>query len=123
MPQQQVTRETVLAAGVEQVWDVVTVEVGSWLADEGELDPRVGGDGWFRDGDELRHAVVEDVVEGRRLAFRWWRLGEDGVGEATRVELALDAVEEQATRLVVVEGATPPAPLPPAEPAALAFAG
>jgi uncharacterized protein YndB with AHSA1/START domain len=65
-----------------------------------ELDVAPGGGGIFRWGDgDTRVATVEEVEEGRRYAFRW--ATEDG-GDASRVELELEDVEE-GTRVVVTE--------------------
>lgn len=93
----EVTREIVLPAPREEVWEALTDEdrLAEWFANDVELDPRPGGSGVFRwnDGDE-RRAVVETVEPGRRLVLRW---EDDGV-----VELWLeDAVS--GTRVLVRE--------------------
>ena len=113
-----VTRSADIPADADDVWEALVN--GDWLGDEAELDPRAGGEGLILDGGELRHVVVEAVEPGRRLTYRWWPLTPDGVGRASRVEIAVEP-EEQATRVIVTE--TPllvPTPLPSTGPLALA---
>ena len=127
--EQNVQRSADLAADPARVWDE-TVS-GAWLGEDGLVDPRPGADGWVRDGQTLRHLVVEEVLEGRRLVFRWWALGPDGVGPATRVRIDLDAEpatdadadapEQERTRVHVVEApVVVGAPLPSTGPLAMA---
>jgi len=108
MDEPRVERETVVPASPEEVWEALTdgALLEEWLAPEVELDPREGGDVSVRleDGEE-RSGTVEEVEEGRRLAFRWER---EGVGESY-VELTVDAVAG-GSRVVVVE--TGPALVP-----------
>ena len=93
-----------------------------WLGDDGVIELRRGADGWVREGDALRHLVVDSVDPGRRLVFSWWPLTPDGIGPASRVEIEVDAdVEHEQTRVVVVE--TPlvgGAPVPSSGPLAMA---
>ena len=104
------TRTVILCGDVEQVWSGVVA--GDWLGDGARLDLLRGADGWVRDGDDLRHLVVEDVDEHRRLVFRWWPLSADGVGTASRVELDLDPGDDDGTTVMrVLE--TPIAPATP----------
>jgi uncharacterized protein YndB with AHSA1/START domain len=92
----RVQRELLLPARPEDVWDAVTGD--GWLAEEVDLDLRVGGDAHFRSGAGTKTGWVEDVCAPERLAF-WW--AQDG-NPATRVELTLTP-EGEATRLRVVE--------------------
>ena len=98
---QVVRREVLLPHAREQVWAQLADAHGleGWLADQVELEVATGTRGTLRwnDGTE-RAAVVEEVLEARRLALRWWRDGED----ATLVELTLED-HGAGTRLVVVE--------------------
>jgi uncharacterized protein YndB with AHSA1/START domain len=98
----EVTREVVLRAPPEEVWDAVTDpgRLEEWFANEVELTLEPGGEGTFRweDG-ETRLATVEEVDEGRRFAFTW--AGEEGDDEA-RVELVLEE-DDEGTRVVVTE--------------------
>jgi uncharacterized protein YndB with AHSA1/START domain len=99
-----VKREVVFEAPLEEVWQALTrpERLQEWFANDVELDLRPGGTGVFRwDDGSLRHAVVEDVEEERRLAFRW----SDEDGAESRVELALDDARD-GTRLTVTETAT-----------------
>ena len=93
----EVTREVVVPAPPEEVWEALTEpeRLEEWFANEVELDVRPGGAGRFRwdDGDE-RHAVVREVDPGERLVLDW-----DDEGT---VELTLEEVEE-GTRLLVRE--------------------
>jgi uncharacterized protein YndB with AHSA1/START domain len=100
---QAVQREVVFEAPLEEVWQALTqVErLSEWFANEVELDVRPGGTGVFRwDDGSVRHAVVEEVDEERRFAFRW----SDDDGNETRVELLLDT-DAEGTRLTVTEAA------------------
>lgn len=96
-----VRRETILTVDRDTAWQALCDAEGleTWLADEVALEVRPGAEGTvrFADGEE-REALVEEVVEGRRLALRWAEPG----GEESIVELTLDDVPE-GTRLVVVE--------------------
>ena len=95
----EVTREVVLEAPVEEVWDALTdpEQLEEWFANDVELDLERGGDGVFRwDDGEERHAVVEEVVPERRFTFTW-----DDKG---RVEIELEEVEG-GTRVLVTETA------------------
>ena len=92
----EVTREVVLPAGPEEVWEALTEpeRLEEWFATEVELDAQPGGEGVFRwgDGDE-RRAVVREADEERRLVLDW----EDGT-----VVVELEEVED-GTRVRVVE--------------------
>jgi uncharacterized protein YndB with AHSA1/START domain len=100
-----VTRDVVLDAPPEQVWEALTDEaaLSEWLAPEVELDAQPGGEVVcrFEDGEE-RRGEVELVEEAERLAFHWWR--EDR--GPSRVEFVLDAVAD-GTRLTVTETRPP----------------
>jgi uncharacterized protein YndB with AHSA1/START domain len=99
-----VTRSVDLDAAPAQVWDALTEAalLAEWLADEVEIEPEPGGEIVCRyaDGEE-RRGEVELVEEAERLAWSWWREGDDG---PSRVELVLDAVAA-GTRLTVIETA------------------
>jgi uncharacterized protein YndB with AHSA1/START domain len=96
-----VTREVVLDAPPEQVWEALTDQtaLSEWLAPEVELDPREGGEVVcrFEDGEE-RLGEVELVEEAERLAFHWWREGR----APSRVEFTLTPLPP-GTRLTVTE--------------------
>jgi uncharacterized protein YndB with AHSA1/START domain len=100
----EVTRSVELDAAPAEVWDALTEEtlLAEWLADEVEIEAEPGGEIVCRyaDGEE-RRGEVELVEEAERLAWSWWRKGDDG---PSRVELILDAVAER-TRLTVIETA------------------
>jgi uncharacterized protein YndB with AHSA1/START domain len=92
----RIERELVVDASAEEVWEAIVGD--GWLADEVELDLRVGGDAIFRSGQETKTGWVEQVLAPERLAF-WWAV--DGQ-PATRVELRV-ITECDATRVRVVE--------------------
>ena len=95
----EVTREVVLEAPLDEVWDALTdpAELAEWFANDVELELEPGGDGIFRwDDGEERHAVVEEVDRLRRFTFTW---EEDG-----RVSIELNEVEG-GTRVLVTETA------------------
>ncbi len=104
----EVTRELVVEAPAEEVWQALTDpnRLEEWFANEVELEAEPGGEGTFRwDSGEVRRAVVEEVETGRRLSFRW----RDDVepAEESRVVFTLTDVPE-GTRLVVTEAAQEP---------------
>ena len=93
----EVTREVVLDAPVEEVWEALTdpEQLEEWFANDVELDAQEGGEGVFRwDNGEERHATVVEAAPGERLVLDW-----DDEGT---VELTLEEVEE-GTRLRVRE--------------------
>ncbi|CAN5710984.1 MAG: hypothetical protein M3493_03535 [Actinomycetota bacterium] len=121
-----VTRQVLVPAEPGDTWNVVTHDVAGWLADEGCIELRPGGEGWVREDGRLRHVITELVEAQRCLTFRWWPVDAEGVGPATRVTLELlrdttsgDEDQAPATRVVVVEAPAAPA-LPPTGPLALA---
>jgi uncharacterized protein YndB with AHSA1/START domain len=70
----EVTREIVLPAPREEVWEALTDEarLSEWFANDVELDPRPGGAGVFRwDDGEERSAAVEAIEPEERLVLRW----------------------------------------------------
>jgi uncharacterized protein YndB with AHSA1/START domain len=97
-----VTRSVDLDAPPAAVWDALTEDelLREWLADEVELEAEPGGEIVCRyaDGEE-RRGEVELVEEAERLAWSWWRAGDEG---PSRVELVLHAVAG-GTRLTVIE--------------------
>jgi uncharacterized protein YndB with AHSA1/START domain len=82
-------KEVLLPVGADEAWEAITEPdaLEAWLADEVELDLRVGGQATFVLGDgEQRHAVVEEVSPGERWSFWWWT--GDAPGSRVTVELA-----------------------------------
>ncbi len=99
----EVTRELVLPAPPEEVWEELTdpERLEEWFANEVELEVEEGGEGHFRwENGEERHAVVEEVEEGRRLGYRWT----DEDGNETHVDFTIEEVDD-GTRVVVTETA------------------
>jgi uncharacterized protein YndB with AHSA1/START domain len=107
----QIERETLIAAPVERVWELLTQaeHLGRWFGDAGaEIDLRPGGAlslNW-EDYGTVRGRVV-DVEPPRRFSYRWAVLrdpnGTEPVdGNSTLVEFTLHA-EADGTRLRVVE--------------------
>ena len=103
-PNPGVRREIELDAAPADVWNALTRPelLEQWFEAEVELDPRPGGAGRFTGTDgERRSARVDDVDEGRRLAFTWW--SDEQIGEpATKVEFVLTPTRV-GTRVVVTE--------------------
>jgi uncharacterized protein YndB with AHSA1/START domain len=89
----RIERELELDATVEEVWDAVTSD--GFMADDVVLDLRPGGGARFGDKD----GWVEEALAPARLTF-WWA---DGDEPASRVELTLDPLGEDRTRLRVIE--------------------
>src|SRR3954471_21600185 len=76
----QIEREIVFPASPAEVWEALTEpeRLEEWVATEGELDPRPGGEGTFRWGNgEERHATVREADAEERLVLDW----DDGGGE------------------------------------------
>jgi len=107
----QIERETVIAAPVERVWEVLTEpeHVGRWFSDAGaEIELRPGGAivlRWAEMG--VGRARVVDVDPPRRFTYRWAAIREHWGEEpddrnSTLVEFTL-APEGDGTRLRVVE--------------------
>lgn len=95
----QVTRELVLPAPPEEVWEALTdpERLKEWFANDVEWD---GDELVYRwDDGEERRARIEQADEPRRLGFRW----HDGEGDETEVTFELEPAEE-GTRLTVTEG-------------------
>ena len=104
----EVTRELVLPAPCEEVWEALTnpQRLEEWFANEVELDLATG-EGEFRWGSgDVRRAIVEETELERRLALRWWDPEERAVGDS-EVVFTLEEIPA-GTRLVVTETATGP---------------
>jgi uncharacterized protein YndB with AHSA1/START domain len=104
----RIERELELRASPTRVWEALTdpLLMADWLADEVTLELWPGGEARFVTGDLVRTGWVEEVRSPRsgdddsgRLTFWWAADGE----AASRVELALWPVDEQRTRLRIVE--------------------
>ena len=102
-----VEKEVRIEAPVEVVWQLVTEpqQIRRWLADEVDVDVRVGGRGeFFYNPDHPYEIRVEAMEPPRRFAFRWvhrsgLQLRDDN---SLLVEFTLEP-EGGATRLRVVE--------------------
>jgi uncharacterized protein YndB with AHSA1/START domain len=93
----EVTRELVLPAPPDEVWEALTdpERLEEWFANEVELDLRPGGGAHFRwSNGEERHAIVTEVEPEERLTFEWEDEGE--------VEFTLEE-DDEGTRVTVVE--------------------
>jgi len=104
----EVTRELVVPAAEEDVWDALTnpERLSEWFANDVELTVERGGEGVFRWADgAVRRAVVDAVDERRRLVMRWW--DEDEPAAVSVVTITLDEADE-GTRVRVVETASAP---------------
>lgn len=100
MTEPRVRREVVLDATAEEVWRALTdeAELSAWFGAVVRLQPVPGGGGVFDEGDVVRHAVVEEVDEERRLVLRWSAPGE----QESRVVFTIGDGDE-GTRLTVEE--------------------
>jgi uncharacterized protein YndB with AHSA1/START domain len=110
-----VRRELVLPFTREEAWPLLgdAAELETWFADEVSFAIEEGASGTVRVEEGERVAVVEEVIPGRRVAFRWWDPAEPE--SETLVDLTLDDVPE-GTRLVVVELPVRSLPVAPAAP-------
>jgi uncharacterized protein YndB with AHSA1/START domain len=106
----QIERETVIAAPVERVWEVLTAaeHVGRWFSDAGaEIDLRPGGAMVLRWTYGVARLRIVDVDPPRRFSYRWAAMREHWGEEpddrnSTLVEFTLEP-EGAGTRLRVVE--------------------
>ncbi len=99
---QAVRRELVLPFTREEAWPLLgdAAELETWFAEEVSFAIEEGATGTVLTEAGERVAVVDEVVAGRRVTFRWWDPAEPEA--ETLVELTLDDVPG-GTRLVVVE--------------------
>jgi len=101
-----IERRVTLPTDLAEAWDLLTDPdlLAGWLGAEVDLTPVVGTGGTVIDHDgQRRHLVVEEVVDGERLVWRWWGEADD----ASTVEISLTpAVDGTVVR--VTEAATTP---------------
>jgi uncharacterized protein YndB with AHSA1/START domain len=98
----QLTREVVVDASVDEVWELLTDEgeLATWLASSVALDPQPGGAGRLTfDDDEVWRVRVDEVDVARHLRLTWWP---EAGGPASEVTFSVDRVA-QGTRLRVSE--------------------
>ncbi len=98
-----VRRERDLPVPAEDAWHLLEDAEGleRWLADEVDLTVAPGESGTLRDGGEERSVAVEEVEPGRRVALRWWTGDDDA--DAALVDLTLEPLDDDRSRLVVTE--------------------
>lgn len=98
-----VEREVELPLDAEEAWRAISESEGlsEWLAEEVQLEPVEGSPARFVVEGEERHGQVREVVDGRRISFTW-RAPEQ---PATLVELDLEPIDRELTRLQVRETA------------------
>lgn len=108
MSTDSIERETVIAAPVERVWELLTDarHVGAWFSERAEIDLRPGGAMVMHwDAHGTYTARIERIEPPRRLSFRWATDSpgeEPTAGNSTLVEYTLTP-EGEDTRLRVVE--------------------
>jgi uncharacterized protein YndB with AHSA1/START domain len=89
MSETSVTRTVELDAATDAVWDAIA-----------DPDQRAA---WLDDDDAAGRAVrVDEVDDGRRLVWTWWRPDGDEP-DASTVEIAISPRTDGGTRLVVTE--------------------
>ncbi|PZS21160.1 MAG: hypothetical protein DLM54_04745 [Acidimicrobiales bacterium] len=81
-------RHVVFPTSPRRLWEAITDPdaVSTWFGARVEWDLRPGGQARFlEDTGSIRHGLVEEVLPGRHLRFRWWPEGEadDGTSEVT----------------------------------------
>lgn len=90
-PTRAIERRIEFRAAPARVWKALTKpdEISRWFGNRTSFSPTVGADGWFEWDDEGRYQCrVEEVVPGRRLAWRWARNEDESIddGPSTLVE-------------------------------------
>jgi uncharacterized protein YndB with AHSA1/START domain len=93
---EEVIQEVDINANVTDVWKEI-VE-GVWLGEDVDMPLVEGGEGHVVEDGSRRLLIVEEVVEGRRLVFRWATFQDD----PSRVAIEVVPVGD-ITRVVVVE--------------------
>jgi uncharacterized protein YndB with AHSA1/START domain len=89
MSETSVTRTVELDAATDAVWDAIA-----------DPDQRAA---WLDDDDAAPRTVrVDEVDDGRRLVWTWWRPDGEDPGAAT-VEIAVSPLVDGGTRVVVTE--------------------
>lgn len=89
-PAPQVRRSVEVELAPDEVWELVVddEERSGWFGGPSTLEAAPGGTGSFTDPDGTRrHATVDEVVEGRRLAWTWWPDGDDGAASRVQIDL------------------------------------
>ncbi len=107
-PFERVEREVEVAAPVDAAWSSVgdPDRLGDWLDARVEGELAVGERVEFELGDgEVRHAVVRERDEGRRLVLWWWPA--DVPSAATIVTIAVEAAADHRSRVRVTETRVP----------------
>jgi uncharacterized protein YndB with AHSA1/START domain len=89
----RIERELELDAPIEEVWNAVISD--GFMAEDVVIDLRPGGGAQFGE----RSGWVEEALAPARLTF-WWSQGDE---PASRVELELDALDGERTRVRVTE--------------------
>jgi uncharacterized protein YndB with AHSA1/START domain len=98
----EIRRSVEFDLDADQLWSLLADpdELATWLGDRVDIDLVPGGAGRVVDDDVERDLLVEQVVDGERIAWRWWR--RDDPGSASHVELVI-APRPGGTRLDIVE--------------------
>ncbi len=107
-----VRRSVDLDLPADEAWHLVRDddERSAWFGGPSRIDPVPGGAGRFTDPDGTeRHAAIETVEPGRRLAWTWWPADDDA--DTSRVEIDLAPIPG-GTRVTVVEVPVTPAARP-----------
>ena len=102
----EVTRELVLPAPRDEVWEALTNpdRLEEWFANDVDFDLDEGAGAFRWDSGEERRAIVEEAEAERRLAIRWWD-PEQGRTDESEVVFTLEDVPD-GTLLTVTETAT-----------------
>ena len=106
----EITRDIVLDAGAQEVWDCLTDDaaLSEWLDGDAAVDARAGGRGVVTEADgTVRQLLVERADEGDTLVWTWWNPDRRDEPPST-VTFALEELEPGRTRLVVTERALQP---------------
>lgn len=108
-------RQVVVPASPEQLWDALTepLALAAWFGSQVEWDLRPGGRARFVGDDGTRRGgVIDAVLPGRHLRFRWWpegASGSEGQAGASQVSYDLEP-DDEGTRLTITERQVPASP-------------
>jgi uncharacterized protein YndB with AHSA1/START domain len=97
-------REELLPFPIDDVWSAISEPDGlaAWLGGRVVADPRPGGELEVEsvEGEPARTGFFEEVDALERRLSLWWACPDE---ESSRVEIELWEVDDEATRVVIVE--------------------
>jgi uncharacterized protein YndB with AHSA1/START domain len=105
-----IERELTLPVPIERAWSAITdpKEVRQWFGDQSDFEVRVGGEGFFKWGDDAHRMRIVALDPPRRFSYRWVIQQPDDMSipfdemRTTLVEYRLESIPD-GTRLMLTE--------------------